>query len=218
MQAYYQFKIDLLMQLHKKDPSKGYDADALNTSERSRARGLVELLAEAEANIRKGLDPKLLATEQLLLNKIDAIQKQIQELPATNKETRIERLKKESDNLLTQYRELQTKIRTTSPEYAAIQYPGTRKEAEAILKLVSPSQSLHAYDFDANYNFANSKELKQYRFLLFATHGTRCLISAIAKRCCKQIAYQIRFYFLFALNGQETDASPVQSVKVVSSL
>ena len=48
---------------------------------------------------------------------------------------------------------------------------GTRKEAEAILKLVSPSQSLHAYDFDANYNFANSKELKQYRFLLFATHG-----------------------------------------------
>jgi CHAT domain-containing protein len=49
--------------------------------------------------------------------------------------------------------------------------PGTRKEAEEILKLVSPSQSIHAYDFDANYDFANSKELKQYRFLLFATHG-----------------------------------------------
>jgi CHAT domain-containing protein len=52
-----------------------------------------------------------------------------------------------------------------------ISLPGTRKEAEEILKLVSPSQSIHAYDFDANYNFATSKELKQYRFLQFATHG-----------------------------------------------
>ena len=48
---------------------------------------------------------------------------------------------------------------------------GTRAEAEAILKLVSPKESTHAYDFDANYNFVSSSELKQYRFLLFATHG-----------------------------------------------
>ncbi|RCJ41047.1 hypothetical protein A6770_36560 [Nostoc minutum NIES-26] len=48
------------MQLHKKDPSKGYDALPLHISERSRARGLVELLTEAHANIRKDIDPKLL--------------------------------------------------------------------------------------------------------------------------------------------------------------
>ncbi|GAX41789.1 TPR repeat-containing protein [Tolypothrix sp. NIES-4075] len=49
--------------------------------------------------------------------------------------------------------------------------PGTRTEAEKILKLVSPSQSIHAYDFDANYNFVTNPQLKQYRFLQFATHG-----------------------------------------------
>ncbi len=48
---------------------------------------------------------------------------------------------------------------------------GTRQEAEAILKLVSPSDSLQAFDFDANYNWATSKQLSQYRLLLFATHG-----------------------------------------------
>ena len=48
---------------------------------------------------------------------------------------------------------------------------GTRKEAEQILKLVSPSETLYAFDFDANYNLATSQELKQYRFILFATHG-----------------------------------------------
>lgn len=48
---------------------------------------------------------------------------------------------------------------------------GTRKEAEAILKLVSPQESIHAYDFDANYNFIINPELKKYRFLLLATHG-----------------------------------------------
>ena len=48
---------------------------------------------------------------------------------------------------------------------------GTKNEAEAILKLVSPQESIHAYGFDANYNFVTNPELKQYRFLLFATHG-----------------------------------------------
>jgi CHAT domain-containing protein len=60
VQNYYEFKIDLLMQLHKKDPSKRYDALALDTNERSRARVLIELLTEANAKIRKGANPQLL--------------------------------------------------------------------------------------------------------------------------------------------------------------
>jgi CHAT domain-containing protein len=49
--------------------------------------------------------------------------------------------------------------------------PGTRQEAEAVLKMVSPQESLQAFDFDANYNFVTSQQLSQYRLLLFATHG-----------------------------------------------
>ncbi|MBR8840747.1 MAG: tetratricopeptide repeat protein, partial [Stigonema ocellatum SAG 48.90 = DSM 106950] len=50
VQGYYKFYIDLLMQLHKKHPSIGYNVKALNASEKSRARVLLELLTEARAN------------------------------------------------------------------------------------------------------------------------------------------------------------------------
>ena len=65
-QGVYKFYIDLLMQLHKQDPSKGYNALSLHASESSRARGLIELLTEAKANIRKGVNPKLLEEEKRL--------------------------------------------------------------------------------------------------------------------------------------------------------
>jgi CHAT domain-containing protein len=122
VQDYYQLKIDILMELHKKDPSKGYDALALNASERSRARGLIELLTEARADIRKGVDPKLLAEERRLRWKFDALAKRLQELPS-NQENQRPALKKEIETLLNQQKELQTKIRTSSPKYAALQYP-----------------------------------------------------------------------------------------------
>jgi CHAT domain-containing protein len=49
--------------------------------------------------------------------------------------------------------------------------PGTAEEAEAILKLVPSKSSLSAFRFDANYNWATSKNLNQYQILHFATHG-----------------------------------------------
>ena len=39
------------------------------------------------------------------------------------------------------------------------QLPNTKIEAQAILKLVSNSISLRAFSFDANYNWATSKNL-----------------------------------------------------------
>ncbi|OKH29527.1 hypothetical protein NIES2101_43280, partial [Calothrix sp. HK-06] len=120
VQNYYELYINLLMQLEKKYPHQGYDALALNASERSHARTLVDLLKEA---IRKGVDPKLFAEEQLLLGKIDAVQKRLQEPSISNDEARLEKFKQENENLLNQYRELVDKIRTTSSQYADIKYP-----------------------------------------------------------------------------------------------
>ena len=48
---------------------------ALNVSERSRARGLLELLTEARADIRKGANPELLAEESRLQELISAKEK-----------------------------------------------------------------------------------------------------------------------------------------------
>lgn len=74
MQNYYEFYVDLLMQLHKQQPSQGYDALALQASERARARSLLELLAEANADIRQGVEPKLLAQERNLQQQLDVLE------------------------------------------------------------------------------------------------------------------------------------------------
>ncbi|MEH2198410.1 CHAT domain-containing protein [Nostoc sp.] len=129
VQDYYRLKIDILMELHKKDPSKGYDAQAIETSERSRARGLVELLTEARANIRKGANPKLLEEEQRLQALIDAREKLRFEIINSNKikdpisQANADKLKTEIDQLLNQQKELETKIRQSSPKYASLKYP-----------------------------------------------------------------------------------------------
>ncbi|MFN6499714.1 MAG: tetratricopeptide repeat protein [Nostoc sp. DedQUE01] len=125
VQNYYKFYTDLLMQLHKKDPSKGYDALALEVSDRSRARGLIELLTEANIDIKKGIDPKLLAEERRLQWQINAREKLLSEL-ASKKETPEQLLtntKQQLEDLLKQQRELEVKIRAENPEYADLIYP-----------------------------------------------------------------------------------------------
>lgn len=141
VQNYYKFYIDLLMQLHEKDPTKvcefniqnlkikdRCDAVALHISERARARSLVELLTEANAKIRKGANPELIQQERDLLQKLDIKQKLLQNLEASSQkdpiaQASIKRCQQDIENILSQYRELQTKIRTTSPKYAALKYP-----------------------------------------------------------------------------------------------
>jgi CHAT domain-containing protein len=49
--------------------------------------------------------------------------------------------------------------------------PGTRREAEAILALVEPSQRSYAVDFGANRTAATDPQLRDYQILHFATHG-----------------------------------------------
>ncbi|MBN3905924.1 MAG: CHAT domain-containing protein [Nostoc sp. NMS1] len=125
VQDYYKFYIDLLMELHKKDPSKGYDALALEVSDRSRARVLIELLTEARIDIKKGIDPTLLAEERRLQLQINAQEKLLSEL-ASKKETPEQVLtntKQQIEDILQQQRELQIQIRAKNPEYADLIYP-----------------------------------------------------------------------------------------------
>ena len=125
VQDYYQFYIDLLMQLHKTNPKSGYDTKAFEASERSRARSLLELLQEANADIREGVAPELLQRERSLQQQLDALEKQRIEVlnrpnPTPPQQAELE---KQWQTLLAQYQDIQTQIRTTSPRYAALTQP-----------------------------------------------------------------------------------------------
>ena len=71
-QGYYELYIDLLMQSHRIDPSKNHAAAAFQLSERSRARALIETLAESRAKIRNGIEPALLASEGELRKRLES--------------------------------------------------------------------------------------------------------------------------------------------------
>ncbi|MGB5963745.1 MAG: CHAT domain-containing protein, partial [Coleofasciculaceae cyanobacterium] len=123
-QDYYQFYIDLLMQLHQQNPNQGYDGQALHISERARARSLLELLTEATANIRQGADPKLLEQERNLQQELNTLERRRYELSSGQyTEQELNEIKQKSQSLLTQLKQLETQIRTTSPRYAALKYP-----------------------------------------------------------------------------------------------
>ena len=124
VQVYYEFYIDLLMQLHKTNPNKGYDALALHASERARARSLLELLTEANANIRQGVNPELLQQERTIQQQLSAAEyNREQLLKGQYTDKQLEDIKQQIATLLTQLQQLEGQIRVNSPRYAALKYP-----------------------------------------------------------------------------------------------
>jgi CHAT domain-containing protein len=122
--AFYELYIDLLMQMHRSQPSRGYDAAALNASERARARSLLDILTESRADIREGIDPALLERERLLQQQLSAKSERLTRLLG-GKHTEEQKItaSKELQGVLNDYRDIQEKIRARSPHYAALTQP-----------------------------------------------------------------------------------------------
>ena len=72
-QAASELHVDILMRLHKAAPAEGYDSLALDSSERRRARGLLELLTEAGMDLRTGVDAKLVQRERALEKQLNTL-------------------------------------------------------------------------------------------------------------------------------------------------
>ncbi|MEK6283133.1 MAG: CHAT domain-containing tetratricopeptide repeat protein [Acidobacteriota bacterium] len=126
VQRYHEFYIDLLFRLHQRSPSAGYDATALQASEAARARGLLELLTEADVDIRQRVDPTLLAQERDLRGLITArTDRRIRILNSRHTEQQVVEATKELEELVSAYQEVEAKIRVANPRYAALTQPRT---------------------------------------------------------------------------------------------
>ena len=124
VQRYREFNIDLLMRLHKQRTSEGFDAKAFEASEKGRARSLLELLNEARAEIRQGVDPALLERERTLRQAIsDKADSQMRLLRSKHTEQQASDASREIAALTTDYEQIQAQIRETSPRYAALTQP-----------------------------------------------------------------------------------------------
>ncbi|HEX3250929.1 MAG TPA: tetratricopeptide repeat protein, partial [Pyrinomonadaceae bacterium] len=120
----YEFYVDLLMQLHAKEPLARHDAEALQARERGRARSLLEMLNEAHVDIEQGVSADLVTRERDIRQLINAkAQSQIQLTAQNSNRQEIETLNKEIRALEDEYQQVQVAIRNASPAYAALTQP-----------------------------------------------------------------------------------------------
>jgi CHAT domain-containing protein/Tfp pilus assembly protein PilF len=145
-QGYYEFYIDLLMRLHRLDPSKDYAVAAFQTSERSRARALIETLAEARAEIRSGIDPALLASERTLRQRLESKNDRlIRLLGGKYTEEQAAAARSEIESLEIEYQQLQSQIRAASPRYGALTQPQPLSLAEIQQQVMDDNALLLEY-------------------------------------------------------------------------
>ena len=155
-QSSYGLYTDLLMAQHRAEPTKGFDALAFETSERQRARSLLDLLTEAHADVRQGVDAGLLERERSLGKQLND---KAQLLTRANKPEQADALKKEIGQLETEYERAQAAIRKASPHYAALTQPQPLKLREIQAQLDADTLLLeYALGEERSYLWAITKD------------------------------------------------------------
>lgn len=131
-QNYYELYIDLRMRLYDLDRSPRHLETALQASERARARTLIDILIDAQADTTRGVNPNLLVRERDVQQKLNAkAQVQMELLNSKYPDERAAAIAKEQataiakelDALIVQYDNLQAQIRVSSPKYAHLTQP-----------------------------------------------------------------------------------------------
>ncbi|MDX2044930.1 MAG: CHAT domain-containing tetratricopeptide repeat protein [Acidobacteriota bacterium] len=143
----YQLYIDVLMRQHQADPTKNKNAQAFEISERARARGLLEMLAESRSDIRGGVDAALLERERLLAKQFN---EKAQRLTQSNTPAQLATLKQEISAIENDYEQVQAAIRRASPRYAALTEP-------PVLKLADIQQQLGADTLLLEYSLGDER-------------------------------------------------------------
>ena len=123
-QEFFEFYIDVLMQMRKQNQAAALDAAALTVSERARVRSLLELLTEARADIRQGVDSSLFERDRSLQQRLNAkATAQISLLNRRHSPEQADAAAKEIAAITDEYEDVQAQIRARSPRYAALTQP-----------------------------------------------------------------------------------------------
>ncbi len=151
--TYYQDYIDLL--IRQKQPEH-----AFQVLERSRARSLLEMLAESHIDVRKGVDAALLERERSLQADISAkYNRRIQLLGDKHTDEQIAAINQEIEKLLAEQKDLEEGIRANSPGYAALTQPQPLSAQQA-QQLLDEDTLLLAYSLgqERSYLFALTRD------------------------------------------------------------
>ncbi len=150
----WELHVDLLMELDRRQPELGAREAALASVERSRARGLVELLAEAGVEVRPRVAPELEQRERQTARRLSGIQSRlIRELSRAERDpARLAILRQRLAAARDERRQLEREIRRRDPRYAEVRYPRPL-ELDGIRPLLEEGTALLEYALGAERSF-----------------------------------------------------------------
>jgi CHAT domain-containing protein/Tfp pilus assembly protein PilF len=188
---------DVLMRLNMAAPGHGYDAAALETCERGRARSLLDLLSESRAEIREGVDPELLRRETELRQRLNTVAAaQTNMLSRQHSEAAAAAISSELESLRAQYEDAEAAIRASSPRYASLTQPARLKLADIQTGVLDADTLLLEYMLGPEHSYlwvVRTDSIASYRL------PARTEIEAAARRVYDLLA-------LYQLAGAETRA------------
>jgi len=201
----YEAYIELLMFLHQRSPSAGHDARALQASERSRARALLELLTEAGADIRQGVDPALVSSERALQRQLNIkAQQQLTLLAGPHTDQQASVMEKEIDELTNEYQQIKARTRRESPRYASLTQPVVL-DLKEIQQLLAPDTLLLEYS------------LGEKRSYLWVISNTTLTSYELPKRTEIESAAR-RVYELFSTANATLDKDYLEATSALSRM
>ncbi len=166
IQQYYELAIDLLMRQREDSSSKNFAAAALEASERARMRSLIELLAEARAEIRQDGDPTLIQRAGVLLKQINGLaERKAKQIGANAPQNEINDTVEEITALSVERDKVEAQIRIKSPRYAALTQPQPSSLSE-IQGLLDDNTILLEYALGAERSYlwaVTRTDLKSYQ-------------------------------------------------------
>ena len=153
VQNYYELYTDLLVSRFEKTKNPEDVTLALEISERSRSRSLVELLQEAKIDFKQGIDPKLLSEQKNLQKQInDKYNRRETLLGNKAKPDQITKINDEINELNTQIQNVNVKIRRENPKLADLS-EGKTITTKEIQKLLDDETALLEYKLGEKRSF-----------------------------------------------------------------
>jgi tetratricopeptide (TPR) repeat protein len=191
VQDLFKLHIDLLMQLHRRQPTAGFDVAALKTYEQARARSLIDMLAEASADIRQGVDPALLARERSLQQMLSVeADRQMRLFGAQHSEESANAVRRKISELLTQLLVIEAELKAHSPRYAALTQPAPLGLKEIQTAVTDDKTLLLEYSLgeERSYLWAvTANSFSSYEL------PPRATIEAAARRCYELLTARNRY-------------------------
>ena len=158
---YYEFYVDLLMQLHRREAAAGHDGEALQASEMAHARSLIETLANTRRQLRQGVAPVLLKRELELQQRLNAKAEYQRKIIGNKaKPELLSAAGQEIQALTVELQELRTTIQSNSPHYAELAQARPLTVREIQQTLLDENTILLSYTLgkDRSYLWAVSQD------------------------------------------------------------